>query len=152
MKWNFRPVKEVEYGIPPIRVFHIPIDPLFPDVRLFGEEAKSVGKIGGGQRSERVRPMGKETADRRSLEAGHAFMYRGQVYHVVDLRPYQRRDGRWTTVAVLGACCTTCGAWFEFSTPARTGRARRFWLNRRCTAHKAPGRRAVVSSNMGVFG
>lgn len=74
----------------------------------------------------------------RSLEAGQTFEFRGQLYIVTGLRPYERRDGSRTVLANLGSHCADCGGWFVVHVPAK---AARIMLNRRCAVHKAPGRR-----------
>lgn len=75
-----------------------------------------------------------------SLVVGLRFEFRGQLYVVTGLRPYERRDGSLTVLADIGSHCADCGAWFAASVPA-TATAARIVPNRRCDVHKARGRR-----------
>lgn len=73
------------------------------------------------------------------LRCGAVRMVRGQRYECVGLRPHRTRDGRITTLAVWETYCAACGAPFEALTPA----GGKFEPNRRCAAHRAPGRRVA---------
>lgn len=64
-------------------------------------------------------------------------VYRNQEYWLVDSRPYTRRDGSPTTLALWKSYCPACGEPFEFTLP---GEAKKFIPIRRCTEHKRPGR------------
>jgi len=65
---------------------------------------------------------------------------RGQDYFCIGVEPHQRRDGSWTELAALVSECCVCGEVFAFKTPRLSHRLK--WLNRRCMAHRSPGRKA----------
>lgn len=70
------------------------------------------------------------------MNVGHEEVYDGQVYRLVELRPYTRRNGTETTLAVWRSCCAKCGDEFELITPTE---ASKFSPNRRCKEHRRPG-------------
>lgn len=64
---------------------------------------------------------------------------RGFSFHLVEERPYTRRDGGQTTVKVWQAYCRDCRNPFQVTTPAAVEKARQshaFQL-RRCPACRA---------------
>jgi hypothetical protein len=64
--------------------------------------------------------------------------YRGQVYRLIGNRPHICRNGREVQLEVWQSRCAECGAVFTFT---RSAEQPDFMPNRRCAAHKAPGRR-----------
>jgi hypothetical protein len=62
--------------------------------------------------------------------------HKGQVYEVVESRPYRRRDGSETALLIWQTACAECCEAFTFTTPADLAR---FEPNRRCAKHKRPG-------------
>jgi hypothetical protein len=73
--------------------------------------------------------------------------YRGQNYELTGTRPYIRRDGTETHLAVWRSHCADCGEPFELQTP---GKSSRFEPNRRCPKHKRPGCRVDTPSPLTV--
>lgn len=68
--------------------------------------------------------------------AGQDIDHDGQRYICAEIKPYKRRDGVSSEVAVWLSRCANCGEFFVF----RTGRTiARFQPNRRCDRHKRPG-------------
>lgn len=49
---------------------------------------------------------------------------RGFSFHLIEERPYTRRDGGQTTVKVWRAHCRECSGAFEITTPAAVEKAR----------------------------
>lgn len=86
-----------------------------------------------------LRPSGGGNAP-SLVKIGERLAFGGQIYHCTGLEPHQRRDGTLTHLAVFAASCSECGAGFEFRSPAQSG-----WFapNRRCEAHRRPGRRVA---------
>jgi hypothetical protein len=62
----------------------------------------------------------------------------GQEYHLLETRPYVRRDGSETVLLAWTSACAECGVGFTIITPLSS---RRFEPNRRCPRHKRPGQR-----------
>jgi hypothetical protein len=73
-------------------------------------------------------------------EDEHNITYRGQRYRRLGIKQHSRADGSVTQFGVWQSRCPTCGGLFTF-TSSRTTRLR--WPNRRCPAHRAPGRPVV---------
>jgi hypothetical protein len=71
--------------------------------------------------------------------------YKGQRYTRIAIRPHTRTDGTVTQFGVWESRCPTYGEAFQF-TSSRTTRLR--WPNRRCPAHRAPGRRVVFKDGV----
>ena len=66
---------------------------------------------------------------------GQLVTHRGQVYEVVAVKPWKRRDGTPTKVLVWRTRCPDCGGVVEFSTGLMVWSWRR-----RCDACKKPGK------------
>lgn len=63
-------------------------------------------------------------------------IFDNQEYRFRGFRPFTRRDGTGSYLAVWESNCTTCGAAFTFSASYH---GRKFAPNRRCDLHKRPG-------------
>jgi hypothetical protein len=68
---------------------------------------------------------------------GTVLVSRGQTYVVVAVRPYLRRDGTPTHLVTWRSACADCGAHFAVTTGLRTMAE----FNRRCSRHRAPGKK-----------
>ncbi len=73
------------------------------------------------------------------IRPGESLTYYGQIYTCTMRRPYTRRDGSSTVLIELASHCADCGTSFTFSVPATSNK---FEPNRRCEAHKSPGKAA----------
>lgn len=74
------------------------------------------------------------------LPVGTCIDINGQRFSVTAHQPYVRKDGQDSVVVVWQSRCLDCGEPIE----------ERIWWGkwpdtRRCAAHKAPGRKAVVA-------
>jgi hypothetical protein len=69
--------------------------------------------------------------------------YKGQTYTRIAIKPHTRANGTPTKVAVWQSTCPVCGEPFQFFS-SRTTRLSN--PNRRCAAHRAPGRRVVFEA------
>lgn len=61
----------------------------------------------------------------------------GQAYEIVGVEPYVNRLGEASNLVRWRSNCADCGVEFEMTYGRQVGN-----FNRRCDAHKAPGRRA----------
>ncbi|MFN3297500.1 hypothetical protein [Caldimonas sp.] len=67
---------------------------------------------------------------------GARFSLEGQSYVLIKTQPHIRRDGKPSVILTWRSQCLSCGADFEFTTGLSL-----LYVNRRCPAHHAPGRR-----------
>ena len=67
---------------------------------------------------------------------GARFALEGQSYVLVKTQPHTRCDGKSSVILTWRSQCLSCGADFEFTTGLSL-----LYVNRRCPAHHAPGRR-----------
>ena len=65
-----------------------------------------------------------------------AVVYDHQRYECVGTEPYTRLNGTPTTLEIWQSHCVTCGQQFRFK---RASRAKQFYPNRRCPAHRRRG-------------
>lgn len=72
----------------------------------------------------------------RPTHLGEVRNYRGQRYVLIEVHEHTRRDGGLTAIAEWTTNCADCGAEFSAFVPMRTTK---FFPNRRCSRHRAPG-------------
>jgi len=68
---------------------------------------------------------------------GTRFTLEDQSYVLIKIQPHTRRDGRPSMILTWRSQCLTCRANFEVTTGLSLQ-----YVNRRCPAHHAPGRRS----------
>jgi hypothetical protein len=81
------------------------------------------------------------TDSTHDAEDGIHFVYRGQRYRRIGLKPHIRVDGGTTQLAIWESRCAECDEAFQFKTTARIRKLRQ--PNRRCRRHRRPGVRVT---------
>ncbi len=78
-----------------------------------------------------------------SATIGLTFERGGQLYACIAIRPHQRPDGGASQIAVWSTRCCDCGEAFETTSATSLNRGPE---TRRCSVHRAPGRRVAKLS------
>ncbi|WP_353212574.1 hypothetical protein [Rhodovarius sp.] len=74
---------------------------------------------------------------------GLTFERGGQLYACIAIRPHRRPDGGASQIAVWNTRCCDCGEAFETTTTTSLNRGAE---TRRCSVHRAPGKRVTKLS------